>query len=99
MNFSDLPDEEVTNCFNFALKKIDPGETDVMMVMYPVGPLLLPPGEVKNNDTSFRGPRVYLLLSVRKNAIQWLVQFEKFLAPVCGPEAAALRFVRGCTLC
>ena len=55
VNFSDLPDEEVSNCFNFALKKIDPWETDVMMVMYPVGPLLLPPGEVKNNDTSFRG--------------------------------------------
>ena len=88
VNFSDLPDEEVTNCFNYALKKIDPWETDVMMVMYPVGPLLLPPGEVKNNDTSFRGAGFTPVVSTEeRNSMASSV--EKFLAPVCGSEAAA----------
>jgi hypothetical protein len=89
VNFSNLPDEEVTNCFNFAVKNIDPWEKDVMMVMYPVGPLLLPPGEVENNDTSYRGPGFTPVVSVEeRNSMASSV--EQFLSPVCGPETAAL---------
>ena len=89
VNFSNLPDEEVTNCFNFAVKNIDSWEKDVMMVMYPVGPLLLPPGEVENNDTSYRGPGFTPVVSVEeRNSMASSV--EQFLSPVCGPETAAL---------
>ena len=88
VNFSNLPDEEVTNCFNFAVKNINPWEKDVMMVMYPVGPLLLPPGEVENNDTSFRGPGFTPVVSVEeRNSMASSV--EQFLSPICGPETAA----------
>ena len=55
VNFSDYPDDKITNCFNFAANKIAEMQTDVMMIIYPVGPILLPPGEVKNNDTDYRG--------------------------------------------
>ena len=43
VNFSDYPDDEIINCFNFAVNKIAEMQTDVMIIIYPVGPILLPP--------------------------------------------------------
>ena len=85
VNFSDYPDDEIINCFNFAASKIAEMQTDVMMIMYPVGPFLS--GEVKDNDTDYRGPGFEPVLTADQRD-SMASSLESYLEPVCGGEFA-----------
>jgi hypothetical protein len=87
VNFSDYPDDEIINCFNFAANKISEMQTDVMMIIYPVGPLLLPPGEVKNNDTDYRGAGFEPAITADQRD-SMASSLESYLEPACGGEFA-----------
>ena len=90
VNFSDYPDDEIINCFNFAVNKIAEVQTDVMLMMYPVGPLLLPPGEVKNNDTVYKGAGFEPVM--KANQVDSMASsMERYLEPACGKEEAILQ--------
>ncbi len=87
VNFSDYPDDEIINCFNFAANKITEVQTDVMMIIYPVGPIVLPPGEVKDNDTHYRGAGFEPVITAdQRDSMASLL--ESYLEPACGKEAA-----------
>ena len=87
VNFSDYPDDEIINCFNFAVNKIAEVQTDVIMIIYPVGPLLLPPGEVKDNDTHYRGSGFEPVVTADQRD-SMASSLESYLEPACGKEAA-----------
>ena len=87
VNFSDYPDDEIINCFNFAVNKIAEVQTDVIMIIYPVGPLLLPAGEVKDNDTHYRGSGFEPVVTAdQRDSIA--SSLERYLEPACGKETA-----------
>ena len=85
VNFSEFRDANITNCFNFGVESINPLETDVMMVLYPVGPLIQPPGEVADNDTMYRGAGFTSVVTEKQR--DSMAQ-EQLLLPVCGPNTA-----------
>jgi hypothetical protein len=87
VNLSDLRDADITNCFNFGVENINPLETDVMMVLYPVGPLIQPPGEVADNDTMYRGAG-FTPVVTEKQRDSMAQSIEQFLLSVCGPDTA-----------
>jgi hypothetical protein len=87
VNFSDYPDDEIINCFNFAVNKIAEVQTDVIMIIYPVGPILLPPGEVKNNDTDYRGAGFEPVITADQRD-SMASSLESYLEPACGGEFA-----------
>ena len=87
VNFSDYPDDEIINCFNFAVNKIAEVQTDVIMIIYPVGPLLLPPGEVKDNDTHYRGSGFEPVVTADQRD-SMASSLERYLEPACGKEVA-----------
>jgi len=61
-----------------------------MLIMYPVGPLLLPPGEVKNNDTFYKGAGFEPVMTA--NQVDSMASsMEKYLEPACGKEEAILQ--------
>ena len=85
VNFSDYPDDEIINCFNFAANKIAEMQTDVMMIMYPVGQFLS--GEVKDNDTDYRGPGFEPVMTADQRD-SMASSLESYLEPACGGEFA-----------
>ena len=87
VNFSDYPDDEIINCFNFAVNKIAEMQTDVMMIIYPVGPILLPSGEVKDNDTIYKGPGFEPVITADQRD-SMASSLESYLELACGKDAA-----------
>jgi len=85
VNLSDYPDDEIINCFNFAVNKIAEMQTDVMMIMYPVGPFLS--GEVKDNDTDYRGAGFEPVVTADQRD-SMASSLESYLEPACGGEFA-----------
>ena len=85
VNLSDYPDDEIINCFNFAVNKIADMRTDVMMIIYPVGPFLS--GEVKDNDTDYRGAGFEPVITADQRD-SMASSLESYLEPACGGEFA-----------
>ena len=85
VNLSDYPDDEIINCFNFAVNKIADMRTDVMMIIYPVGPFLS--GEVQDNDTDYRGAGFEPVITADQRD-SMASSLESYLEPACGKEAA-----------
>ena len=88
VNFSDYPDDEIINCFNFAVNKIAEVQTDVMLIMYPVGPFLS--GEVKNNDTFYKGGGFEPVMTADQ-VDSMASSMKSYLEPACGKEEAILQ--------
>ena len=52
VNLSSIPDENLIQCYNYALSKTIPTGIETLLIIYPVGDYV---GELQINDTPFRG--------------------------------------------
>ena len=52
VNLSSIPDENLIQCYNYALSKTIPTGIETLLIIYPVGDYV---GELQNNDTRYRG--------------------------------------------
>ena len=67
------------------MNKIAEMQTDVMMIIYPVGPFLS--GEVKDNDTDYRGAGFEPVITADQRD-SMASSLESYLEPACGGEFA-----------
>ena len=90
VNLSSIPDENLIQCYNYALSKTIPTEIETLLIIYPVGEYV---GELKNNDTPYRGAGFEPVL----NENEVLTIYERvleFYGPECNVEQQAYEIAR-----
>ena len=83
VNLSSIPDENLIQCYNYALSKTIPTGIETLLIIYPVGDYV---GELQNNDTRYRPCARYKRLDQR----QYIKSFQMF--PVHIYKGKACRF-------
>ena len=90
VNLSSIPDKDLIQCYNYALSKTIPTETETLLIIYPVGDYV---GELQNNDTSYRGGGFEPVL--KENEISIIYEkFLEFYGPECNLDREANEIVR-----
>ena len=85
VNLSSIPDENLIQCYNYALSKTIPTETETLLIIYPVGDYV---GELQNNDTPYRGAGFEPVLNEDEVSIIY-EKFLEFYGPECNLELEA----------
>ena len=85
VNLSSIPDENLIQCYNYALSKTIPTETETLLIIYPVGDYV---GELQNNDTPYRGGGFEPVLNEDEVSIIY-EKFLEFYGPECNLELEA----------
>ena len=90
VNFSSIPDKNFIECYNYALSKNIPTENEIILIIYPVGDYV---GEVRNNDTPYRGPGFVPVL--KENEISIIKEkVIEFYGPQCDVTQTAYELGR-----
>ncbi|MDA8564524.1 hypothetical protein N9M07_01965 [Candidatus Actinomarina sp.] len=90
VNLSSIPDENLIQCYNYALSKTIPTEIETLLIIYPVGDYV---GELQNNDTPYRGAGFEPVLN--ENEVSTIYErVLEFYGPECNVEQQAYGIAR-----
>ena len=90
VNLSSIPDENLIQCYNYALSKTIPTGIETLLIIYPVGDYV---GELQNNDTRYRGAGFEPVLN--ENEVSTIYErVLEFFGPECNVEQQAYEIAR-----